>query len=825
MAKARLSHSNEQRLMETVWRPDIANDPLKFVLVMYPWGETGVLEKQKGPRRWQVEVLRGIRDHIKKGAPAGEAVSRVLKLVVSSGRGVGKSALVSWLSHWMLSTRLGSTTIIMANSEPQLKSRTLPEVRKWIGLARNSHWFETHALSIRPAKWFADALANDMKIDAGYYYIEGQLWNEENPDRIAGVHNQSGVMLLLDEASGIPDVIWDVCNGFFTDQIENRFWMGFSNPRRNSGQFYECFHRDAPYWNTRTLDSRDVEGADLVLFQQLVDQYGDDSDTVRTEVKGQFPRTGSNQFIGLEMVQEAARRIPTKDPFAEVVVGVDVARFGDDSSVIFTRVGRDAQTIPYKEFKGVTTMEMANHVAAHIRRYKPDAVIIDGGGVGGGVVDRLRQMRFNVIEIGSGTKAYDKVKYANRRAEMWGRGRDFLHHGGCIPNDPDFHSELTATEYKFNPVGQLVMESKVEMKKRGYRSPNCFIAGTKVLTPTGEALIEDFNVGDEVVTPTGVRRVICTWEAETDTLATVRLTSGRELTGKGTHRVFTWDKGWVRLDALSLANKIESATTWRLTQWRVMGLLFTRGRSSGFKHQVGTLCQPGKMRMRDFYTVGFGQTIMARYLKASISAISTTMGEITTLPTWRWLTSQNTCGHTCVSDSSVTSTALRTRRFLSAYDPWRQRGTSQKKGELGTKNTESKRGHSGSKRSLPANTAEPDLTPTGQQQPSGVLGNALKQTLIGRGLNRVFALIAVMSSRLTSTALRPVALASVPTVREQQKVKVYNLTLDEDNVYYANGVLVENCADALLLTLAEEVPARDVFKQSRKQAPRFATTG
>lgn len=473
MKQQPLSAEDEQLLMQTLWRPDVADDPVKFVLVNFPWGKQRTpLENHKGPRRWQIDQLRLIRDHIKNGIPAGEAVRRVLKAATSSGRGIGKSALTSWLALWMLSTRLGSTTILMANSEAQLKSRTMAEVRKWLSLARNGHWFESNAMSIRPAEWFAQLLTKEMGIDSGYYYIEAQLWSEENPDRVAGVHNHHGVMVIFDEASGIPESIWAVTTGFFTDECNDRYWLAFSNPRRNSGQFYECFHRDLQFWRTTCIDSREVEGTDKNFYQEIIDQHGEDSDVSRVEVKGQFPRTGSNQFIGTEVARLAADRTPFNDPFAPIVLGVDVARFGDDKSVIYTRKGRDAQTIPPLVFKGISTMELANRVATQIQRLNPDAVFIDGGGVGGGVIDRLKQMRFRVIEVNFGSSPYDKEKYRNKRAEMWGRMRDFLHDGGCLLNDPELISEMTVPEYSYDPQNRIVLEAKEDMKKRGYDSPD-----------------------------------------------------------------------------------------------------------------------------------------------------------------------------------------------------------------------------------------------------------------------------------------------------------------------------------------------------------------
>ena len=115
----------------------------------------------------------------------------------------------------MLSTRLGATIIVTANTEQQLRSRTWAELGKWMTLSINSHWFHKTATTVKPAPWFQEALERDLKIDTGYYYAQAQLWSEENPDAFAGIHSSYGVCLIMDEASGIPAPIYSVSEGFF----------------------------------------------------------------------------------------------------------------------------------------------------------------------------------------------------------------------------------------------------------------------------------------------------------------------------------------------------------------------------------------------------------------------------------------------------------------------------------------------------------------------------------------------------------------------------------------------------------------------------------
>jgi hypothetical protein len=216
------SAHDEQELMARLWSPAIKNNPLAFVMYVFPWGEKGTpLEHFDGPRKWQRDVLLQIGEHIKRNN--GKIDFDTLRLAVSSGRGIGKSALVSWVTIWMLSTRIGSTTIISANSENQLRSVTWAEITKWLAMAMNSHWFEVSATRVMPAKWLTELVERDLKKGTRYWGVEGRLWSAENPDAYAGVHNFDGVMVIFDEASGIDDAIWAVTSGFFTENTPNRF--------------------------------------------------------------------------------------------------------------------------------------------------------------------------------------------------------------------------------------------------------------------------------------------------------------------------------------------------------------------------------------------------------------------------------------------------------------------------------------------------------------------------------------------------------------------------------------------------------------------------
>ena len=454
--------------MARLWSPTIKDDPLAFVLLLFPWGDPGTpLEHFQGPRKWQRDILIDIRDHIKQNN--GKLDFDTFREAVASGRGIGKSALVSWLTIWMLSTRIGSTTIVSANSEAQLRSVTWAEITKWLAMALNSHWFEVAATRIMPAKWLTELVERDLKKGTRYWSVEGRLWSEENPDAYAGVHNFDGVLLIFDEASGIPDSIWSVSDGFFTENTPNRFHLAFSNPRRNTGYFYETFHGKRAFWRQRNVDARDVEGTDKNVYQRIIDEYGPDSYQANVEVYGQFPSEGDDQFIAVNLVDDAMKRPRHKDETAPIVVGVDPARFGSDATVIAVRQGRDV--IALHRHRGADTMEVVGHVIEAIDQYKPALVCIDEGGLGAGVVDRLKEQRYKIRGVNFGSKAQKQIMYGNKRAEMWGAMREWLR-TAYLPEDRFLKTDLIGPMTKPDSKGTLFLESKKDMKSRGLASPD-----------------------------------------------------------------------------------------------------------------------------------------------------------------------------------------------------------------------------------------------------------------------------------------------------------------------------------------------------------------
>ena len=458
----------EQTLMTELWSPAIADDVEAFVMYAFPWGVKNTpLARFTGPRKWQREVLRDVTEHIK--SQQGKVDFDTIRSAVSSGRGIGKSALVSWLVLWMLTTRIGGSVVVSANSENQLRSVTWAELTKWSAMLINSHWWEISATKLVPAKWLTDIVEKDLKKGTRYWACEGKLWSEENPDSYAGVHNQDGMMLIFDESSGIPDAIWDVGAGFFTENTPDRYWFAFSNPRRNSGYFFECFNAKRAFWKSRTVDARTVEDTDKAVYEQIIAEYGENSSQAKIEVYGDFPSAGEDQFIGPTLVDDAMKRPKYKDMTAPIIVGVDPARGGADATVIVVRQGRDLVAI--KRYQGEDTMTIVGRVIEAIEEYKPTLTVIDEGGLGYGILDRLTEQRYKVRGINFGNKAKHPIAFGNKRAEMWNDMRNWLK-SASIPTDRQLRADLTGPAKRPDSSGTIFLEGKKEMRARGLASPD-----------------------------------------------------------------------------------------------------------------------------------------------------------------------------------------------------------------------------------------------------------------------------------------------------------------------------------------------------------------
>lgn len=450
------------------------HDPLGFVRWAWPWGiKDGPLEHEDGPDQWQCEQLSRIGEQLR------ENPFRLIREAVASGHGIGKSTEVAFISHWALMTHEDTRGVVTANTDTQLRTKTWPELAKWYSMLRFPMLREMFRLEA--TSFFATQKGHERN-----WRIDAIPWSERNTEAFAGLHNAGKrTILQMDESSAIIDQIFEVSEGALTDDETEMLWLIYGNPTRNTGRFKEAIEGKFRHlWHHRQIDSRTVKRTNKERLQEWIDAYGEDSDFVRVRVKGQFPRAGTMQFIASDVADFAMTRQQLVTPTQPIIFGVDVARYGDDKSVCAVRQGRDARSIPWLTWSGPDIqrdlMRVAGDIAEHAKKYRADAIFVDKGAMGAGLIDRLNQLRVpNVMPVDFGAKGGKvmvgeelSIETTNKRTLMWAALREWLD-GGCIPNDDELKADLVGVEYGFG-ADQVAyqLERKQDMKKRGLASPD-----------------------------------------------------------------------------------------------------------------------------------------------------------------------------------------------------------------------------------------------------------------------------------------------------------------------------------------------------------------
>ena len=440
------------------------DDPLGFVMCAYPWGR-GELAEEAGPRAHQVQFLKELGAHLQNP----ETRHKPFRKSKSSGHGIGKSAEIAWITHWGLSTFEDTKVILMAGTGDQLKTKTQPEVAKWFRLGANADLFEVNVTSIKVREeghettWRADF----------------NTWSEENPQASAGAHNKGKRLIIIyDEASGIPDVIWKTQEGALTDANTEIIWIAASQCTRSEGMFFETTHGSQRLrWHGEVIDSRSVEGTNVEEINEDIAIYGIESDHVRVRWLGLFPLAGEGKFIPLDLVQEARKRPALAMPDDPLIAGVDLSWGGSDDTVVRFRRGLDARSIPPIKIRGEFTKnpavvrERLVDVLRQTYAGRPVSMMfLDNSGVGGSagvILNGLLNLGFkNVMGVNFGDQALRSQFYVLRRDEMWGGMKDWLRDGGAIDDDRELAADLQKPMLLPDREQRIKLEPKDAMKKR-----------------------------------------------------------------------------------------------------------------------------------------------------------------------------------------------------------------------------------------------------------------------------------------------------------------------------------------------------------------------
>ena len=410
---------------------------------------------------WQVEVL--------------EAVAARQRVALKASKGPGKSTVLAWVALWFLATRPHPKVVATSITGDNLRDGLWTEIAKWLGrsefLRASFEWTSERVASVEhPETWWASARTWPRSGDAS-----------QQADTLAGLHADH-VLFLVDEAGGIPDAVVAAAEAGLANASEEHGreakLLLAGNPTHLEGPLYRACTSERPLWWVKEIsgDPDDPQRAPRVSAEwarEQISKYGRDNPWVLVNVFGKFPPSSANTLLGVEEVEAATKRMLPRGTWEDEpkVLGIDVARYGDDRSVLFPRQGFAAMQPTV--LRNLSTMELVGQAARLIDRWRPDAVFVDSATFGAGVIDRLLQLGYPVLGVDFGGKPVTAGKFANRRAEMYFALAEWVRAGGALPSGhPELTAELTAPTYKFDNANHLLLEKKAEVKKRTGRSPD-----------------------------------------------------------------------------------------------------------------------------------------------------------------------------------------------------------------------------------------------------------------------------------------------------------------------------------------------------------------
>lgn len=429
-----------------------------------PAGEKGpelFVREQLGaiPDKWQSDLL----------ADYGRGERR---LSIRSCHGPGKTAVLAWMVVHQLVTRFPQKTVATAPTRGQLFDALFAEVMMWMT--------KLPLPIYRLYNYKSDRIELLSAPDESFF--SARTARRESPEAIQGVHSDH-VLLLIDEASGVEEAIFEAGIGSMSGK--NATTVAASNPTKTSGFFFETQtklrkldendHRPGT-WKCYHISGHDSDRVTQDFMDDVAARYGLDSNAYRVRALGEFPKSDEDTVIPFYLVEAAAERDIVVPEDERIVWGLDVARFGDDKSVLLQR---SAHSVDWtKEYKALDTMQLVGRVHEEYSRLlpsqQPEEILVDVIGLGAGVYDRLRELKLPARAVNVSESASLKDAYMNLRAELWFKGREWLDEKACRIN-PDLHqlrAELVIPRYEYVSDKKIKVESKKSMKKRKMPSPN-----------------------------------------------------------------------------------------------------------------------------------------------------------------------------------------------------------------------------------------------------------------------------------------------------------------------------------------------------------------
>lgn len=436
-------------------------------------------EYRKDPVLFAREVLKFEPDEWQSGALIDLAENP--KVSIKSGQGVGKTGIEAVALLWFLCCFPFPRIVATAPTKQQLHDVLWSEVSKWMSrsilLSQILKWTKTYIYMVGNEKrWFAVART------------------ATKPENMQGFH-EDNMLFIVDEASGVADPIMEAILGTLSG--ENNKLLMCGNPTRTSGTFYDSHTSDRAVYKCYTVSSEDSKRTNKDNIKSLIKKYGWDSNVVRVRVRGEFPNQEDDVFIGLDIIEQCCSRqyeLPEGKGMSQVILGVDVARFGDDETVIYRNFQGTLKLV--RKRRGQDLMATVGDIVKEYKRivndfsdYKGKVYVnIDDTGLGGGVTDRLKEVkkeqklnRLYVIPINAAERIETDTKagkeaaehYNNLTTHMWAIMRELLGNQDVVLEDnEETVAQLSSRKYTMASNGKLEIESKKDMKKRGLDSPD-----------------------------------------------------------------------------------------------------------------------------------------------------------------------------------------------------------------------------------------------------------------------------------------------------------------------------------------------------------------
>ena len=394
------------------------------------------------PTKQQAMVLKAIDDGKRK-------------ISIRSGHGTGKTTLLAWIVLWWGLFRDDAKIPMTAPTSHQLYDLLLPEVRKW-------------------HKKLPELLQNEVDITSekvnfkNNNFAVARTARKDQPEALQGFH-ATNLAFIIDEASGIPQIIFEVAEGAMTG--ENTLVIMAANPTRLDGYFYDSHHKNRWMWACFQFNAEESENVSREWIEEKKRQYGEDSDVYRVRVKGEFPSQSSNAVFALADIEDAVSRDKYDDSGAEIW-GIDIADYGNDRTVLVKRKGKwfyDIQVrrnLDLPQIAGWLIYEYTN------AKRKPRIIFADAIGVGSSLAAVCYDKGLDcVVGVKASNASIYGEKFENKRAEWYYTLKEVLQ-DGKIPDDDELIGELMAQKYKISTRGRVVLIDKDEIRKELGRSPD-----------------------------------------------------------------------------------------------------------------------------------------------------------------------------------------------------------------------------------------------------------------------------------------------------------------------------------------------------------------